>query len=246
MSYEIPNLRFGATAGGSIAVKRFVKVAADEDFEQCGDGEAAIGASRNQADAGEIVDVADGIVMVEAGAAVAAAAEVQSDANGKAITKAAGLGLGVAMTAAAATGVIIAVKIPGIGATGDATIKKTIEYKVEDLAAGADIADIPFFVVPTGYTFVVTEVEIISQGTPADIDDSNTCVVLVEEGSDQVVAETFDTTTAFPAAGTKHAMGTVTNGSRVAGDVLTISVTNGATADPPAFMVQVTGSLALA
>ena len=45
--------------------------------------------------------------VVEAGAAIAAGAEVQSDASGKAITKAAGVANGVAWDAAAAAGDVI-------------------------------------------------------------------------------------------------------------------------------------------
>ena len=48
-----------------------------------------------------------GVILVEAGAAIAAGAEVQSDASGKAITKAAGVANGVAWDAAAAAGDVI-------------------------------------------------------------------------------------------------------------------------------------------
>ncbi len=48
-----------------------------------------------------------GIVLVTAGAAIAQDAEVQTDAAGKAITKAAGLALGRALDAAAADGDVI-------------------------------------------------------------------------------------------------------------------------------------------
>ena len=48
-----------------------------------------------------------GVILVEAGAAIAAGAEVESDANGKAITKAAGVVNGVAWDAAAAAGDLI-------------------------------------------------------------------------------------------------------------------------------------------
>lgn len=48
-----------------------------------------------------------GIILVTAGAAIAADAEVQTDAAGKAITKAAGLALGRALDAAAADGDVI-------------------------------------------------------------------------------------------------------------------------------------------
>lgn len=52
-----------------------------------------------------------GIVLVEAGAAVAADAAVQTDASGRAITLAAGVNLGRALDAAAAAGDLIRVKL---------------------------------------------------------------------------------------------------------------------------------------
>lgn len=48
-----------------------------------------------------------GVILVEAGAAIAAGAEVQSDASGKAITKVAGVGNGFAWDAATAAGDLI-------------------------------------------------------------------------------------------------------------------------------------------
>lgn len=51
------------------------------------------------------------ISRVVAGAAVAALAEVESDATGRAITRATGVALGVALTAAAAAGDIIEVDL---------------------------------------------------------------------------------------------------------------------------------------
>lgn len=52
-----------------------------------------------------------GVLVVEAGAAVAVDAEVQTDASGRAITKAAGIGLGRALDAAGAAGDFIRVKL---------------------------------------------------------------------------------------------------------------------------------------
>jgi hypothetical protein len=116
-------------------------------------------------------------------------------------------------------------------------------YFIEDLAAGADIADRPFFVVPTGYKFVVESAKIISQGTAAGIDDSNTAVILIENGSNQIASKTFNATVTFPASGAVADMGTITNATLAAGELLTVSVTNGATANTPLFGVQVNGYL---
>ena len=50
-----------------------------------------------------------GVILVEAGAAIAAGAEVESDASGRAVTKTTGIGFGVARDAATAAGEIIRV-----------------------------------------------------------------------------------------------------------------------------------------
>lgn len=73
-----------------------------------GDGVRALGVATMNADLGENAPVnTHGELLVEAGAAIAAGAEVQSDASGRAITKAAGVAAGVARDAATAAGDII-------------------------------------------------------------------------------------------------------------------------------------------
>jgi hypothetical protein len=70
------------------------------------------GVTADDFDAGEQASiVTHGIKVVEAGAAVAADAEVQTDASGRAITKAAGIGLGRALDAASGAGEFIRVKL---------------------------------------------------------------------------------------------------------------------------------------
>lgn len=109
-AYEIPNLRFSLEAGAAVVRRRFVKVVGDKG-QQAGAAEAVIGASANDAAIAEVLEIADGIVIVEAGAIVAAGAEVESDIDGKAITLALGKKAGYAMTAAGAVGELISIKI---------------------------------------------------------------------------------------------------------------------------------------
>lgn len=120
-----------------------------------------------------------------------------------------------------------------------------IKYQVEDLAAGADIAARSIFVIPAGYRFTVTAAKVLSQGAPAGIDDSNTCVVAVANGSNNIVSKTYNTGTAFPANGVADSLGALsaTYKELAAGAVLKFSVTNGTTADPPGFMLQIEGVL---
>lgn len=110
-AYEMPNLRFSLPAGAAVAIHRFVKVDANGAGVLTGAKGAAVGVSMNECATGEVLEVADGIVMVEAGAEVAAGASISSDANGKAITATDGVVIGTALTAAGAAGVLVAVKL---------------------------------------------------------------------------------------------------------------------------------------
>lgn len=109
-AYEIPNLRFSLPAGGAVARCRFVSVA-NNAAVQATAASAVIGASMNAVTKAEdhIVEIADGIVMVEAAGTIASGAKVASDAEGKAVT-ATDAYCGVAITAGSA-GQLIAVKI---------------------------------------------------------------------------------------------------------------------------------------
>ena len=70
----------------------------------------AVGVTRTSAAAGDLVPVDMlGTTQVEAGAAVAAGAAVETNASGQAITRSAGVPLGRALTAATAAGQLIEV-----------------------------------------------------------------------------------------------------------------------------------------
>lgn len=73
-------------------------------------GERALGVTEADFDAGELAGVnTHGEILVEAGAAISAGAEVESDSVGRAITKTTGVAFGVARDAATAAGDIIRV-----------------------------------------------------------------------------------------------------------------------------------------
>lgn len=109
-AFEIPNLRFSLEAGGVVERRRFVKVNANEQGIQAVAGDAVIGASMVDVKAGEVLEIADGIVMVEAAAAINAGEEVSSDAAGKAVVATTGTVAGIAITTAA-IGELVSVKI---------------------------------------------------------------------------------------------------------------------------------------
>lgn len=109
-AYEIPNLRFALISAGTIARRRFVTVDNTGQAVQASAAGNAIGASSVPSTVGKIVEVYDGIVIVEAGAAIVPGVRVEADASARAITLAAGIPLGTALTSAAAAGEFVAVK----------------------------------------------------------------------------------------------------------------------------------------
>ena len=108
-AYEIPNLRFSLPAGEDIPRRRFVSV------NSSGEGvlatTSAIGVSMNEAAAGEVLEVADGIVVVEAGGAIEAGDSISVAEDGRAVTTTDGVVVGTALTSAASANLFITVKI---------------------------------------------------------------------------------------------------------------------------------------
>lgn len=102
-------------AGADLSDKLYylAKLSSSETFVLAGLGEAAFGAITEGAVSAKPVSVQyGGIAKVKAGAAIAAGAEVQSDASGKAITATnTGYVVGKALQQAAADGEIIAVAL---------------------------------------------------------------------------------------------------------------------------------------
>lgn len=112
-AYEIPGLRFSLPAGGTVNRCRFVSVASEAGIQATASTKV-IGASMNEVTSGKVLEIADGIVMVTADAAITSGVEVASDADGKAVTFVSGTtgaACGTAITAATASGQLIAVKI---------------------------------------------------------------------------------------------------------------------------------------
>lgn len=109
-AFEIPGSRFSLPAGAAVERYKFVSVNADSNGITATASTPVVGVSMNKAAANEVLEVADGIVMVEAGAAVAAGVAVASNASGQAIANA-DKPIGVALTAASAAGELITVKM---------------------------------------------------------------------------------------------------------------------------------------
>jgi hypothetical protein len=112
VAFEIPSFRFSGDAGDVVARRRFVKLDANGRYIQSTAGVTPIGASMTDSTkAGEVIDVARGILMIEAAGAIAINAKVASDDNGKAVTYSTGDVAGIAMTSAAAAGELVSVLI---------------------------------------------------------------------------------------------------------------------------------------
>jgi len=115
---------------------------------------------------------------------------------------------------------------------------KTITHAVEDLSAGADIAARAIHAFEAAGWLVSARV--VNQATAAaGIDNSNTCVIALATDAGTVVSGTFNATNTFPAANAKKDLGALSNAGAAAGYVLTLAVTNGTTANPGAFLVEV-------
>lgn len=121
MAYEIPGLTFTLPAAADLSGSqfRFVNVDANAKAAVPAAGGAVIGVRNNKPKANEATTIVhSGISIVEAGGAVAAGAEVTTDATGRAIAPAAGNRVaGVALETASGAGVFIAVLLSPRAAT---------------------------------------------------------------------------------------------------------------------------------
>ena len=117
-AYEIPNLRFSFPAGGAVAIRRFVTIGTGSVGKQATANAVVVGVSMNAVEVTsgltaeqQVLEVADGILMVDAGGTVAEGDLVASDANGKAVKVTTETNIaGKAITAGTA-GSLIAVKV---------------------------------------------------------------------------------------------------------------------------------------
>ncbi len=108
---------------------------------------------------------------------------------------------------------------------------------IEDLAAGADIAARAEFVAPAGGC-TLTKIGIVPKGNSAGIDDGNTAVVAIADAAgNSIVSKTYNTGTQPPAANTYASLGNLSATHKIltANEVVTVAVTQGATANLPGF-----------
>lgn len=109
-AFEIPGQRFSLPAGAAIERCRFVSVNANSAGIPATADTQVIGVSMNKVAIDQVLEIADGLVVVEAGAAITAGAAVYADADGKAAATGT-TACGIAITGATAAGELITVKI---------------------------------------------------------------------------------------------------------------------------------------
>lgn len=111
-AFEIPGQRFSLPAGADVERCRFVSANANSAGITATAATQVIGVSMNKAAANQVLEIADGIVVVEAAGAVTAGTAVYAAADGRATTTA-GTGnvAGIALTGATAAGEFITVKM---------------------------------------------------------------------------------------------------------------------------------------
>ena len=216
-----------------IAVK---KNSVDEQFTVCAAGDVPVGILQDPTPANKAAAVLiSGVSFVKAAGAIAAGASVATAAGGLATTATEGATpFGVALNAASAAGDIISVLLKTSGNPASTAI--VLSYTSSDLEAGDDIAAAPIGAASFNGTLVGAKV--ISTGAAAGVDDDNTSVFEVKVGSTVLADFTFDATNAFPAAGAAQDLVLGAEVAVEADDIITLSVTNGATADLPIFVVQ--------
>ena len=110
-----------------------------------------------------------------------------------------------------------------------------MKYQVENLAAGSDITSRPIFT--RAYDWDFSKASILTQGTPAGIDNANTVVITLKNGAGTtIVSKTYNTANQPPTndASDLGAL-SVTNIDGL--DIVTLTATCGATADMPLFSI---------
>ena len=109
-AFEIPGQRFSLPAGAAIERCRFVSVDANSAGIPATADTKVIGVSMNKVEADQVLEIADGLVVVEAAAAITAGAAVYAGAEGKAAATGTEA-CGIAITGATGAGELITVKI---------------------------------------------------------------------------------------------------------------------------------------
>lgn len=207
-----------------------------EVFTICLAGDAPVGILQYDTPANQACEImVDGVSFMVAGAAIAAGASIAAGAGGVAVTAQGGATpFGIALNAAAAAGDIISVLMKPVGNPAATAVIMT--YTSANLAADADIT--AGVVGVAAFDGELVGAKIVSTGAAAGIDAANTSKFELKVGAVKVSELTFDDAVLFPGAGEVADLPLVPPVAVQTNDVITLDVTNGATADLPVFVVQ--------
>lgn len=114
---------------------------------------------------------------------------------------------------------------------------QAVNYLIEDLAAGADIAERAIYIAPRAGT-VLNTVRAIYEAASSAVDGSNTTVITLRNITEAVNIASVTLTDTTAANAVESLTLTSANADIAASDVLGVVVTNGATADTPKITLQ--------
>ena len=112
-----------------------------------------------------------------------------------------------------------------------------VQYEIEDLAAGADIAARAIYLAPRACT-VLNSVRAVYTAASVGVDGSNTTVITLRNITEGVDVASVTKTATTAANAVESLTLTAANADIAASDVLGVVVTNGATADTPKITLQ--------
>jgi len=117
----------------------------------------------------------------------------------------------------------------------DEVIRQFAKEDIQNLAAGVDLTD--YVIYGSGYAITLSKIGILTKGTPVGIDNSNTVVLTVKNGAGNIVlTKTYNTATQPPTNDFED-LGALSITSIAANDILTLTMTQGTTANMPAFSI---------
>jgi hypothetical protein len=112
-------------------------------------------------------------------------------------------------------------------------------YTAAALTNAADLASTIIFAAGPNQGIQLESVLITPDGASAQIDNTNTSVWTVTDGTNTIVAETFNAADTFPATQTQQSLGTLAFRSLAAGGRLELAIANGTAVDTPLTVVTV-------
>lgn len=143
----------------------------------------------------------------------------------------------VAHSVAVAAGDRVCVKSVTLAAAAAADLVLSLIYEISPAVSG-DLAAQAQFRVPKDIEII--EAGIIAQGTASGIDASNTSAWSLKNGSTVIATKTYTNTVVFPTANAYSALTlTAANANWAEGDILTLTVVNGATVVTCPVMLQI-------